>query len=359
MKGVLTLLAAWSVCAFLACRASPPPGPPPPPPEGLILVPPGVPGSPLRTSFHVRVGHGVMIRLPWDVASVASDAEGLATTVARGRDVWLVGRESGAASLDVRGASEAERATLDVSIDLRAPVEDREGASEPAAPGVIEIQAGPHASARWTLARGHGSILRPGFHLKRILVGDPGVLDFVLGSTADVQLLAHARGDTNLVLESDDGVELIAEVSVRDPEELAEPRFEGGLSYLPSARTVTTWADAATELGPGAVRRLHAPYVLRRIAIGDPCIADVAIPREGGIELEGYDVGRTRLFAWDDHGVRTVLDIRVSGSGASRSRIATARRDDADCRVRNRTERCRRDPTSAECKRQGRQASRR
>jgi hypothetical protein len=63
----------------------------------------------------------VVVRLPWTVESIAHDPDGLAATVARGRDVWVVGRESGAVTLDVRGASDALRASLTVSIDLRAP----------------------------------------------------------------------------------------------------------------------------------------------------------------------------------------------------------------------------------------------
>lgn len=314
----------------------------------------------MRAAFHIRVGKGAVVRMPWAVESVSSDAGDLASTVARGRNLWLVGRESGATSLEVRGAGEAERATLDVSIDLRAPLEPLPGEDARAAPGVIDVRAGPHGSARWTLARGHGSIVRTGFELKRILVGDPAVLDFAVGAgTGEVQLIARAEGDTNLVLESEGAVELIAEVSVRDAEGLAPPRYDGDLSYLPSAASATAWSDGAIEVGSGVVRRLRAPYALRRVAVGDPCIADVARAGAAGIELEAYDAGRTRLFAWDERGVRTVLDIRVSASAEpSATPVAAARSDDAGCSARNQAERCRREPNGPDCKARRRNASR-
>src|SRR5262245_60392491 len=172
MKRVTALLGVAAYLALagllLGCEG-------PPPPEGLIVVPEGTPGSAARASLHVRVGHGVVVRLPWGVQSASGDPEGLAAAVVRGRDVWLVGQESGAVTFDVQGPRDTQRATLEVSVDLRAPVDAEPPGGGLATPGVIEVPKGPHASTRWTLGRGHGSIVRPGFSLKRILVGDPGV----------------------------------------------------------------------------------------------------------------------------------------------------------------------------------------
>ncbi len=333
-----------AACLALSCGRESAPRP-------LIDVP-YTAGKSVEQVLSVRVGHGAVVRLARTAESVsARGPEGVAEAVVRGAEVWVVGRAPGVAELDIAGAQNV-LATLRVTVEPQ-PVDAGPRAPLRAEPAVIQVGAGPEAAARWTFERGHGSVVRTAFDLKRVLVADPDVVDFIVGGQ-DVQLVAKRKGTTNLVLESQDAIELFAELAVVDPEELeAAQRARDAVASLPDAGA-SRWAGAVTQLSSGVIRRLEVPYALRRVAISDPCVADFATLPGGGITLEAHDVGRTRLFAWDGRSVRSVLDIEVTAPTAGDPLPEDAPDflsaiPAGDCGLRNQIERCRRDPASADC----------
>ncbi len=73
----------------------------------------------------------------------------------------------------------------------------------PSADGTIALdraRAAEDMGSRLDLERGKSVVLKPSYPVKRVAVGDPSIVDFVLHGSREVQLVAKSVGDTNVIL---------------------------------------------------------------------------------------------------------------------------------------------------------------
>ena len=77
-----------------------------------------------------------------------------------------------------------------------------------------------------------------------------------------------------------------------------QPVFKVSFSWLLFSLISTAWADTSLNLEVGLQHSFHTEQPVKRVAVGDPAIADVAVINETELLLTPQQAGVTNLTVW-------------------------------------------------------------
>ncbi|MBL8914682.1 MAG: pilus assembly protein N-terminal domain-containing protein [Archangium sp.] len=159
----------------------------------------------------------------------------------------------------------------------------------------VRVEAQLELPQTTALQVGHQQVLTVP-NLVRVAVGDPAIVDVNTIGDDQVVLIGASAGSTTLLVWTRDGEPASTVVKV-------------------SAATAEGAGDV-TRLGVGQATTLRFPG-LRRIAVGDPSIADVKTVGSDELVAIGASAGKTTLLVWTNDGSRRALTLEVGGDVAN------------------------------------------